>query len=202
VIRYTGRVPPPPDKPPESVALTGDGRVRIALPDHPGVLWTVRVAIIDGQPYVTELHYRAAATIDPRTVALDHRAVTGLPLRRLAKIAAQVHNLGPDGKPRREPADLWQVLAPATPLGRRPDRRRIRRHPDDYAREMTDWSAPVADIVRTAQAQGRPTQQAVADAYGVTTKRAEQLISVARQYHGLAKQPRPTRKQKTDAENL
>lgn len=192
-------MPPPPDQPPTRVTVTGDGRVRVELPDHPGVVWTVRVAVIDGQPFVVELHYRAAARTDPRSVALDHRVVTGLPLRRLAKIAAQVHNLGPDGKPRREPADLWQVLTPARPLGRQPDPRRIREHPDDYARAMTDWSAPIADLVRTARAQGRPAQHAVAEAYGVSPKRAEQLISKARQYHDLPKQPRPRRG--SDAEN-
>ncbi|MGA8247848.1 MAG: hypothetical protein WB797_13175 [Nocardioides sp.] len=181
-----------PDKAPLWIEDDGTGRLRLALPDYPDVMWTVVVHVIDGQARITELGYAPArADVDPAIVALDHQRLSTFPLRRLAGIAARFHNLGPDGNPRDEPLDLWELLVDR-PLPRRPDPRahRFRADPNEYVREMTDWSAPIADIVRTAAAQLRPIQASLADAYGVGIRRAEQLIEIAREYHDLPKQRR------------
>jgi hypothetical protein len=184
-------VSPRPDAPPIWIRLGTGSRVSMQLPDWPGVTWTVRPAVVDGLPRVRELHAQPLDGIDPGTP---------LPLRRLATAAARALNLGPDGRPR--PATIppggdtlgsfGEALA-AAPLEPRP-RRNNPRHvadPAAYRTAMTRWTAPIAEVMRTARVRGQPIRRAVAAAYNVSEKRAEQLIDTARDYHDLPKQPRP-----------
>lgn len=163
----------------------------VVLPEQPKEAWTYTVHFIGGQPHFLHLAFDAS---DPARHPVARQAQTfSIPWLRLVGIWRLVFNLHVDGTQREEPGNLWDVLRSAEKLalGPRPRMRRGR-SAEDYRREMTEWTEPVAAAMLAAHTAGLPVQKYVAQRFGFSVDRAKQVIETAREFHTyLPKQSRP-----------